>query len=147
MKKTLSISLALVAGLALGADPPDDSVAKELEQAITALNEAFRDRDAGKASALMAEDHLAVTPYYGGPLDRAGQLATISDLRVTEYKAGKKQVSPLGKDTVLVTYPLVLKGTFKGKAIPPRSYASAVWVRRDGKWLERFYQETALPSD
>jgi hypothetical protein len=37
-----------------------------------------------------------------------------------------------------------MKGTFKGRDIPRNSFASAVWVKTDGRWLEAFYQETPL---
>ena len=50
----------------------------------------------------------------------------------------------LGRDVALVTYPLTMKGTFKGRDVPRSSIASAVWVKADGRWLETYYQETPL---
>lgn len=142
MKKWLAL---LALGLLVGADKPkDDPAVKEVEKAITVLNEAFHTRDAGKIKELMTEDHLAVTPYYGGPLDRAGQVKSLADLQLTEYSAGKMRVTMLGKDAALVTYSLTQKGKFKGKELFGKNFASAVWVRREGKWLESFYQETPL---
>jgi ketosteroid isomerase-like protein len=135
------ILAVLAVGLLLGAD---DQPAQEVEKAITALNEAFHARDADKVKALMTDDHVAVTSYYDGPLDRAGQLKCLPDHQLTEYAAGKFKLTSLGKDAVLVTYPLTLKGTYKGKAVPAKNFASAVWVRQEGKWLEAFYQETPL---
>lgn len=52
-------------------------------------------------------------------------------------------VVPLGRDAALVTYTQKQAGTFRGKPLPPECYAAAVWVRRDGKWVELHYQETA----
>lgn len=145
MKKLL---LVLLAGLLLGTDAAaDDAEIKEVEKAITVLNEAFKNRDAVAIERLLTEDHTAVTAYYGGPQTRAQQLKSLPDLKLTEYATGKYDVTLLSKDVALVTYALKQKGTFQGKEVPRRSYASALWVNRGGKWREAFYQETPLEGD
>ena len=50
----------------------------------------------------------------------------------------------LAPDVALVTYTSKMKGTFQGRKLPGLTYASALWVQRDGKWLEAFYQETPV---
>ncbi len=143
-RKMLAI---LATGLLLGADyPRDKQAAKEVEKAITALNEAFHARDVDQIKALITDDYLAVTTYYGGPLNKVGQLKSLPDHKFTEYSPGKIQVTMLSKDTALARFILVQKGTYKGRPMPARSFASAVWVRRAGKWQEAFYQETPLPD-
>ena len=32
-------------------------------------------------------------------------------------------------------------------ALPERVFASEVWVRVDGKWLQKFYQETIIEEE
>lgn len=135
-----TVGFLLLATNARGAD----ATIKEVEKAIGTLNEAFHKQDAKTVKRLMTEDHVAVTAYYGGAVTGAEQLATLPDLKLSEYKATGTKVTVLGKDTALVTYELALKGTFKGKEVPRRNYASAVWVKRDGAWREAFYQETPL---
>lgn len=143
MRPKLLISLATC--LFLGAHTPQAaSPAKEVEQAINVLNEAFQKRDADAIQRLMTDDHISVTPYYGGPTTKAQQIKNLPDLQLTQYTAEKLTVTSITKDVALVTYPLTMKGTFKGKEVAPRSFASAVWVNRGGKWLEAYYQETAL---
>jgi uncharacterized protein (TIGR02246 family) len=139
-RKLPAVAAALAALLLLGADDPT----KDVEKALHALNEAFEKGDADAIKKLVTEDHVAVTGYYGGPLKRDEQLKAHDDLKYTEYRPAKLKVSPLGKDAALVTYELTLKGTYKGKDLPRKNFASAVWVRRDGKWLEAYYQETPL---
>lgn len=144
---TRTVVAVLAAGLFLGADARgEDSAVKEVKEAIGALNKAFAKRDADAARRLMTADHVAVTAYYGGPQTRDEQLKSLPDLKLTEYSAGKLKVTLLGKDAALVTYPLAVKGTFQGKPVPARSFTSAVWVKRGGRWLETFYQETPLPG-
>jgi len=141
---TRTILAVLAVGLLPGADTPRDEPAKDVEKAITTLNEAFQKKDAEAIKRLLAEDHVAVTVYYGGPQRVSDQLASLPELKLTEYAAGKVQVTLQGKEAALVTYELTMKGTFKGKEVPRKSYASAVWVNRGGKWLELHYQETPL---
>jgi len=37
-----------------------------------------------------------------------------------------------------------LKDSFKGKPLPAKVFATEILVRRNGKWIERFYQVTTL---
>lgn len=137
--------LFLFGGLLIGAEPAtDNSAIKEVEQAIRVLNEAFVKRDPEVIRRLMTDDHIAITPYYGGPHLKAEQLQTLKEHQVTDYKAEETQISLLAKDVALVRYKLTQKGTYQGKSLAPKNYASAVWVKRDGKWLEATYQETPL---
>jgi ketosteroid isomerase-like protein len=143
MKKSILATLTL-AVLIAGPIRADEDASKEVEKAIGLLNTAFQKRDAKAIKSLMTADHIAVTGYYGGPRTRDEQIKALPDFDLKVYKAEKMQVSLVGKDTALVTYTLTMKGTYNGKDVPAKNFASAVWVRRDGKWVERFYQETPL---
>jgi hypothetical protein len=146
MMRMMVAALAVALTLAAGARA-DDAAGKEVAKALAALNEAFSKQDTDAARRLMTADHVAVTPYYGGPVGRDEQLRSVKDLKLKEYSAGKAKVKMLGKDAALITYPLILKGTFRGKAVDERNFASAVWVRQGGEWREAFYQETALGGE
>jgi uncharacterized protein (TIGR02246 family) len=137
--------IIVTAGLLVAADAPkDDAAVKEVEKAITVLNEAFTKNDADAIQRLMTEDHVAITPYYGGIASRAEQLKSLPEFKVAEYKASGLKVTLVSKDVALVTYALRQKGSYKGKALAAKSYAAAVWVRRDGHWREASYQETPV---
>jgi len=136
--------LLLTVGLLLGADAPADPAVKDVEKALRALNDAFGKRDATAVAKLVAPNHTAITSYYNGVQDKAEQLRTLPDLKMSEYGMGTPRITLLNKETALVTYPLTLKGTYKGKPLPAKNYASAIWVLQGGQWLEAFYQETPL---
>lgn len=57
---------------------------------------------------------------------------------------GDVKVSLLGDDAALRTFTADLKGSFKGKPLPAKVFATEILVRRNGKWIERFYQVTTL---
>jgi hypothetical protein len=50
----------------------------------------------------------------------------------------------LGPQAALRTFTAEFVGTFKGKEIPRHQFVISVMVKRDGRWLERFYQTTTL---
>ncbi len=124
----------------------DDAPVAAVKQALAQLNAAFEKGDAEAVKQWMTENHVAVTSYYAGPLKRADQLAGLADHKLSAYAAGDMTFTRLGTDAVLVTYPLTMKGTYKGKPVPAKSFASAVWVRQTGQWREAFYQETPVGS-
>lgn len=136
--------LILAAMLTVAAAAAQDAALKDVEKAMNALNDAFKNRDADKIQRLITDNHVAITSYYGGPQNKAEQLKTLPDLKMSEYSSTDVKVTLLDKDTALVTYALTLKGTYKGKELPAKNYAAAVWVLQGGKWLEAFYQETPL---
>jgi len=140
--------IVLTAGLLIGAQETNQNPAiKEVRQAIGVLNDAFTKRDADAIRKLMIDEHLSITPYYGGLVTKADQLKALPDLQLIDYVAGELKVTMLTDDAALVTYPLTQNGKFKQRALPIKNYASAVWIKRNGKWLEASYQETPLSGD
>jgi hypothetical protein len=49
----------------------------------------------------------------------------------------------IDKDAVIITYTANLKGSYKGKAVPPGPYReTSAYVNRNGEWVAIYYQET-----
>jgi lysophospholipase L1-like esterase/ketosteroid isomerase-like protein len=139
--------LSVVLLLSLGAVAADDAdTTKEADQALSALNEAFATGKPEAIQRLMTEDHVAITPYYRGPVTRSEQIKSLADLKLSEYRTGTMKKTLLSSDVALFTYPLTQTGTFKEAPLARHNQVVAVWVRRDGRWLEASYQETAVPS-
>lgn len=139
--RTTVVLLAVLA-FPVSSAQADDKSTEEILKALGTLNEAFTKSDADAIRRLMTDDHSAITPYYG-VATKDDQIRSLPDLKLTEYKTGKETVRLVTPDVAIISYPLSMKGTFKGKPLAPKSHAVAVWVRRDGKWLETLYQETA----
>lgn len=60
------------------------------------------------------------------------------------YSFNNFKTTMLNKETVLVTYDAVQDGTCGGQAMPGNVSVSTVYVKRIGKWLAAFHQETVL---
>ena len=147
-----SLSWALVAVAIAGAQSPASaerppaSAAAQVQSALDTLNAAFERGDAKAVSARMTPEHLAITSYYPKPLAREEQIRSLADHQLSQYRTSELSIQPLSPDAMLVTFRVTMKGTYRGKPVPETSYASAIWVRRQGQWLEHFYQETPLPT-
>jgi hypothetical protein len=48
-------------------------------------------------------------------------------------------------DAAVLTYHVRYKGTYKGVKFDRSVWASSGYARRDGRWRNVFYQETAAP--
>jgi ketosteroid isomerase-like protein len=116
--------------------------AAEVLKLLKSLDTAFEKGDVATVRGLMTDDKVAITPYYDGPQTKEDQIKSLPDFKMPEYIVGQRKTTVLGKDVVLVTYPLTMKGTFKGKPLPAKSYVSSLWINRDGKWKEALYQAT-----
>src|SRR5262249_8475049 len=112
-------TLALVVAALLGGNVAagDEEAVREVKEALNALNKAFEQGNAAAIKKLLTADHVAVTPYYGGTMKRDDQLKALPDLKFSEYTAGKMSVRLLGREVALITYPLTMKGTFKGREV------------------------------
>lgn len=146
LRRTALLSLLLLAlagGPSFAATADADTIAA-INASSNALDEAFTKKDVATIKALMTENHLTVTPYYDGPQTVDDQLASLGEYDWSQTIVGEPNVVLLAPDVALRTFIAELKGTFQGKPLPSRVFATELLVKRDGKWIERFYQVTSL---
>ena len=145
MRKIAAL-LGLFILIGLGPNPAQaaDVNVAAVNAAAKALDDAFASGDAAAIKKLMTPDHVSVTPYYDGPQTTDDQIASLSELKWTETIEGTVKVSALGADTAMRNFISNLDGTFKGKTLPSKVYVTEILVKRDGAWVERFYQVTTL---
>ena len=136
---SLVILTIAVASKALAGDA---ETIEAINASSNALDKAFEQKAAIKA--LMTPDHISVTPYYDGPQTTDDQIASLPELKWDQRIVSNVKVSLLGDDAALRIFTADLKGSFKGKPLPAKVFATEILVKRDGKWIERFYQVTTL---
>lgn len=145
--KRLTILLWLVflafAGLYPGHADDAETVAA-INASSNALDDAFGARDVEAIRALMTDDHITVTPYYDGPQSVDDQIASLSELDYGQTFVTEPSVVLLAPDVALRTFIADLKGSFRGEPLPARVFVNETLIKRDGKWIERFFQITAL---
>lgn len=139
------VSILFVSALvAFAARAGDAEEIDAINKAAAELDAAFAKDDVGTVKQMMTPGHIAVTPYYDGPQSVADQAASLPDLQYGQTIVGDVSVALLGADTALRSFTAELNGSFKGRPLPRRVFVSAIWVKQDGAWVERFYQVTAL---
>ena len=145
MRKIAAVFCLMILAVTAACGQPDDIATIEaIDNAAAELDEAFETGDAETIKSLMTPNHVAVTPYYGAPQSVAEQIASLGDFEYAQTDAGEPTVTLLGPDVAIRTGIVELKGSYKGKPLPARVFAMEIMVKRDGKWLERVYQATAL---
>lgn len=138
------VILAAIAGCAPASNTNDVADIEAIDDAVGKLNEAFEARDAEAIKALMTEDHVTVTKYYGTPQSVSGQIGSLAELNYKQTNASEPTVVMLGPDAAVWTAIADLDVTFEGKSLVGRAFLTSVMVKREGKWLEQMFQVTRL---
>lgn len=125
------------------AQSSDAETIKAINTTATTLAAAFVVKDTDTIKSLTTADHVAVTPYYDGPKSLNEEIAAFADIDYRETTVGDVTVVLLAPDVAMRTLVADLEGAFMGKPLPPRVFATEILVKRNGKWIERFYQATA----
>lgn len=99
-------------------------------------------RDAAAYKALHAPDFFTVTGT--GVVNRVTSEASAMDpdVRFDLCALSEFDVHFVTENAALVTYHVKAGGLDHGKIFQLDSYASSFWMKRDGKWLNVFYQAT-----
>lgn len=135
------VAIALLAASPLSASDADMTTA--LETKLKTFKTAFAKKDGATIKNIMTKDGLLITPFYGVATadDVMAKLDTFKIDRHTSYNV---KVTPLGADDALMTLYTDFEGTFDGKPLPAWVFASAVWIKQDGAWRVKLYQETVV---
>ncbi|MEM7446235.1 MAG: nuclear transport factor 2 family protein [Pseudomonadota bacterium] len=141
----ITLPILMVAASTSFASAQDTALFDEIMRAYEGINTAFEQDDTATIETLVTPDHVSISPYYGGALDLEEQLAVDGQLSIAQSPVGEITVSPLSDDVVLLQFVSERSGSFAGEPLSERAYVTIVWVRENGVWLERMYQETPVP--
>ncbi|GLQ48842.1 DUF4440 domain-containing protein [Dyella flava] len=99
-------------------------------------------RNAVAYKAFHASDFFTVTGT--GVVDRIPSEASAMDsqVRFDQCELSGFNVHFVAGDAALLTYHVKASGLDHGKAFTLESYASSLWMKRSGHWLNVFYQAT-----
>ena len=102
--------------------------------------EALKNGKIQEFADLMAEDAIFVDSH--GTASKAEVMGHINDLKLVEYSMADVKFVPVSPDSGVIAYKLTQKGREQGKDFADTVYASALWVKRSGKWVCLFTQES-----
>ena len=129
---------------------PDTSASSSTGEKIISIEkqlwEAWKNKDGGVFDANLSPE--AVNAFDSGILDKADTVKDISSggCDVKDYSLGSERITWLNKTTALLTYKVLVHATCNGQPVPEHIIVGAVYVKRGGKWLQAFHQETPAAS-
>jgi hypothetical protein len=124
-----------------------DSLTKQLITKESATWELAIKHDAGAYKALHADGYFTVS---GSGLTERGpseESALDANVRFSRWDLSDFSVRFVADDAALVTYRAKASGLDHGKPFQLDSYATSLWVKRDGSWLNVFYQATPAATN
>ncbi len=144
MKKIIMIMAIAIAAssVAFGQmKSKDNSVGTQLIALEKQSWEEWKNKNGGFFQTLLTDE--AVNVGVGG-LSNKSQIvkSTNSDCEVKSFSVDNFKVIMLDKNVALLTYTAMQDGICGGRTIPAKVISSSVYVKRGGKWLNAFYQET-----
>ncbi len=154
MNRTLIITVLIIATatLALGQtkSTKSGSMNNSEKEALIALEkqawEAWKTSDGKFFQGLLSEDSIGFGDSGVARKDMIVKDIAGTDCEVRSYSLDNYELVMLDPNTAILTYKADQDATCKGKAVPAKVWASSVYVKRGGKWLNAFHQETPVTS-
>lgn len=115
---------------------------KLMDANVKAEWEAFKNKDKKAYGDLLAEDWFGVEDDNNGQRVKWQAVKEIEVSVINSYNVFALKVLPLNPNAALVTYELTMIFPPKAAVRFKRVLVSEIWVKRDGRWKERYYQET-----
>jgi len=145
----LALSSLAMAQATKKAASPATSPAKSALTALLEANikgewDAFQKKDKKAYSDLLADDFVAVEDDGQGVRTKNTAAGEIDRSVIDKYYLFALKVIPLNPDAALVTYELTMQFPREAQVRLKRVLVSELWVKRDGQWKERYYQETRV---
>jgi len=103
--------------------------------------DALKTGDLAAFAASTADEAIFVDAHV--PASKAEVIEHTAEFRLHEYSMDDVRFVPVSADSGLIVYTLSESGTSHGKEFSARVHVSSLWLRRGGRWLCLFSQETA----
>ena len=138
------VILACISAWAFGQEAADKEALKETLVKLEKKSwEAWKNRDGKFYQNFLSEDHVELGT--AGPFSKTS-VVSFAGSRVCEvksYSIDHFELATFDANTALLTYHAAQATTCSGKAIPSPDWVSSLYVKRDGRWLNALYQQTA----
>lgn len=123
---------------------------KELLSLLTKMEKdswvAMKDKNQEFFKTYMADDARCFMAD-GSEVLKVDFIKNLKDWDLESYSMGQTSLLQIQPGVCFIFYKLDYSGNHKGKKIKFNDLqSSSLYVLRDGKWLEIFYQETVIPA-
>lgn len=146
MRNLVVLAIGLLSFGTFGITQAEKGKNTDVEQKLTStekqLWEAWKNHDSAPFKQNLTDDVVAVDD--GGIVqgrDKLVEAIAKDTCDVKSFSLNDPKVNWIDKDTALLTYKIEVDGTCGGQK-PPPGYASSLWVKKSGKWLTAFHQQS-----
>lgn len=107
---------------------------------------AWKARDATFFEGFLSDDHVEVGPR--GAIGKAAVVAGVGSpaCTVDSYTVGNFQFTQIAADVAVLNYRAEQATVCGGFVVPSPAWATSVYVKRHGRWLNVVYQQTPIPG-
>lgn len=137
----LFAALTLVLALAFAALAQDGPLAREVLAKERQELDTLKSGDYDQFASLLADDAMFVDAH--GPATKEVVVSNTKEFRLQDYTIENPKFVRVSKDSLMLIYKITESGISHGHSFSATVYASALWAKRNGKWLCLFSQETA----
>lgn len=123
---------------------PPTGLKETMESNVKTEWDAFKNKNKQVYSNLLADDFIAIEDDGEGTRKKSAAVAEVDKSVVNNYHLFALTVLPLDSNAALVTYEITLEFPLKAQARFKRVLVSEIWLKRNGQWKERYYQETRV---
>jgi len=136
----------LAAVFATAAQAQNSSLHDEIMQAFNAISEAYANRDTDTVRSMTADGFIWIASFNGGGRSLDDQLAAVSQgqFAFSLQPLGEMTIESVADDTALQRFHADVSGAFGGEPLPSPVAITLIWLRQDGDWRQRLYQETPI---
>jgi Domain of unknown function (DUF4440) len=141
----VAIALACAALPVIAQENQADKVA--LKETLVKLEkqswEAWKERDGRFYQNFLSNDHVELGTH--GPFGKASVVNFVASpvCTVKSYAVDHFELTAFDADTALLTYHAAQETICSGKPVPSPVWVSSLYIKRDGRWLNALYQQTA----
>jgi ketosteroid isomerase-like protein len=122
------------------ASPQPDPLQEQIVAHERSGLDALKIGDLATFAASTADDAVFVDSH--GPASKAEVVEHTAGFHLHDYTMSDVRFVPVSADSGLIVYTLAESGESHGKEFTARVYVSSLWIRRGGKWVCAFSQET-----
>jgi len=135
-----SVLLILPALCVAHPEQPSSTLQEQIVAQERAELDSLKTGDMTAFAGFIAEDAVFLDAH--GSASKAEVVKNSADVRLHEYTITGIKFVGLSPDSGLIVYHLAQTGTSHGKEFAAKINVSALWVKRAGRWVCVFSQET-----
>lgn len=76
--------------------------------------------------------------------DAIVKAVTTQSCELRSFKFDDARLHRLGRDAAAASYTATQDATCEGKKLPPKLRVTSIYLKKQGKWMLRYYQETPI---